>query len=69
MRKKPTSHGGPRANAGRPPRSSSPAEHRIAVRLTDAEWTRAVAALRDGESLSGLIRTLLLREADRRLKR
>lgn len=60
----------PTPRLGRPTRSTGPADHRVTVRLTEAEWTRLVACLSaDDESLSDLLRDAGLREAERRLKR
>lgn len=59
----------PPVRMGRPPRSTKPAEHRVTIRLTDAELTKLLAAVREDESVSVLLRDSGLREADRRLKK
>jgi hypothetical protein len=59
------SHGGKRPGAGRPPRTGGPARN-FTVRLSEAEEAELVAALRDGETISDLLRTGGLGEARRR---
>ena len=49
-------HGGKRPGAGRPARASGAARHRATVWLSDEEQAELTAALRDGETLGGVLR-------------
>jgi hypothetical protein len=60
------SRGGRRAGAGRTPRGEAAARAQVKVQLTESEHAELLAALRDGETLAGLLREAGLREARRR---
>lgn len=49
-------HGGPRPGAGRPRSDAPTATERIEVRATEAEKGELLAGLRDGETLSDVLR-------------
>lgn len=58
--------GGKRPGAGRPPRAGKASTVKVTVPLTDDEAAELTNALRDGETLAGLLRDGGLRLARRR---